>query len=292
MSNQGRDMKILVIACRMAAPFVFALASCLASAAPTGCPGNYARGEAPEILNDAIKVQAHELCFSAFGLMHSGISRTAVWSAEHLTRENIQSARKQRREDDFHEELTLPAADRSLLNDYRGSGLDRGHLTPSADAPNAVAQRETFSLSNMVPQSAELNRGLWSGLESAVRNMALQDGELYVITGPFFLGQHITKIHNHVMVPTNIFKLVYDPRSQQAGVYLVKNQPGEQYEVISVAELEKISGIDFMPGMDTNLKRHAMDLPPPLMHGPNHNEGSGPGLFSAKPLSNLLHLLR
>ena len=77
---------------------------------------------------------------------------------------------------------------------YRRSGYDRGHMTPSGDMPDEHAQQQTFSLANMVPQTAALNRGVWEGIESAVRDLAVRQGELYVVTGPVFAGQELKSI--------------------------------------------------------------------------------------------------
>ena len=48
-----------------------------------------------------------------------------------------------------------------------------------------VAQRETFLMSNIVPQTPELNRGPWRILEQIVADdLTAQGVELWVITGP------------------------------------------------------------------------------------------------------------
>ncbi len=50
-------------------------------------------------------------------------------------------------------------------------------MTPSGDMPGEDAQQQTFSLANMVPQTPELNCGIWAGIEMSVRNLAAQEGE-------------------------------------------------------------------------------------------------------------------
>ena len=82
-------------------------------------------------------------------MLHSGISRTPLYSAEHLTRANLAAAKKLSKKDSFHPESTLPAQDRAELSDYARSGYDRGHLSPNADFANRSAQAESFSLANM-----------------------------------------------------------------------------------------------------------------------------------------------
>ena len=106
--------------------------------------------EAPEIVNEKLAAKTKELCFEAFGVMHSGISKTPLWSAEYLTASAIDADVP--RKDKFHEETQLPQNERAELKDYAKSGYDRGHMSPSADMPTESAQADSFSLANMVPQ--------------------------------------------------------------------------------------------------------------------------------------------
>jgi endonuclease G len=71
-------------------------------------------------------------------------------------------------------------------------------MTPSADMPDGDAQQQSFSLASMVPQSPQLNRGVWAGIEMAVRNLAAREGELYVVTGPAFHGAQLRSIGSGV----------------------------------------------------------------------------------------------
>ena len=43
------------------------------------------RGEDPRLVNTKLEATTRELCFAGFALLHFGISRTPLWSAEHLT---------------------------------------------------------------------------------------------------------------------------------------------------------------------------------------------------------------
>src|SRR3954453_6820452 len=85
--------------------------------------------------------------------------------------------------------------------------------------PDGQAQQQSFSLANMVPQAPELNRGVWAGIETAVRDLALREGELYVVTGPAFHGQQLQSIGpDGVLVPSATWKAVYSPRAGGTGV--------------------------------------------------------------------------
>ena len=70
----------------------------------------------------------------------------------------VAAARDTVRESQFYADPRLPPADQAQLEDYRRSGFDRGHMTPSGDMPDGQAQQQSFSLANMVPQTPELNR--------------------------------------------------------------------------------------------------------------------------------------
>jgi endonuclease G len=192
--------------------------------------------------------------------MHSGITRTPLWSAEHLTRSNIDAARTLSRENSFHPEPALLISGRAELKDYARSGFDRGHMSPNGDMANRTSQYESFSLANMIPQNPQNNRHVWAEIESAVRRLAEKDGELYVITGPAFLGQDLQKIGN-VLVPTYIYKVVYSPKRQQAAAYFIKNEDTSHYQALSVTQLENTLRIDLLPGVPKRIKDVAMPLP-------------------------------
>jgi endonuclease G len=267
---------------------MLALAALLAgsvpsAASPTTCPDKFAGGLAPDLLNPKLSARTAPLCFSAFALLHSGTTRGALWSAEHLTRDNLRRAKETDRVNAFHAEALLPVSDRSELSDYSKSGYDRGHLAPSGDMPDPASQNESFSLSNMIPQDPDNNRGLWEGVESATRSLAMRQGELYVVTGPIFHGTDIKALRGRVLVPTHIFKAVYDPRTGRAGAYLVGNAPGMVWKAISIAELSTLSGIDPFPALPVATKAVAMSMPEPTPHGFNRggesaSSGTGGGV--------------
>lgn len=246
-------------------------AATLANAAT--CPEHFAGGNAPVIVNQKLAPSTKELCNQGFAVMHSGITKTALWSAEHLTRERINNARGLARTNSFHPDDKLAHNDRAELRDYARSGYDRGHMAPSGDMPSTSAQAESYSLANMIPQDPNNNQNLWEGIESAVRTLASRDGELYVITGPIFDGSNIQRIGGRVLVPTHVYKAVYDPSKHVAGAYIANNAPGIDYQAVSIAELEKRIGINLFPGMDQRTKDGGMKLPVPTPHGFNNGNG-------------------
>ncbi len=226
----------------------------------SSCPEHYADGRAPEIRNPKLAVATSELCYGVFGIMHSGVTRTPLWSAEHLLADNVVSAQAMKRDNAFHPEPRLPASQRAELNDYARSGYDRGHMAPNGDMPDAITQRESFSLANMVPQDSDHNRHIWAPIEGAVRKMAKKEGQLYVITGPAYLGSDIRKVGN-VLVPTHLYKIVYSPRQKAAAAWFTENRAQADIQVIPVAELERIVGIEFLPSLTRRQKERMLSLP-------------------------------
>lgn len=234
-----------------------------APAAATGCPEHFAGGTEPALADPRLATRARELCFRAYAVLHSGATRTPLWSAEHLTAERVEAARGVERTNLFHAEERLPPGERAELADYARSGYDRGHLAPSADMPDAESQAESFSLANMVPQARKLNAGLWSAIEIAVRDRVRRGGELYVVTGPIFRGTNLTALRGRVVVPTAVFKAIHDPKRGTAGAYLAPNEDDADWEAVSIARLRELSGIDVFPSLPEEVKAAAPRLPKP-----------------------------
>lgn len=229
------------------------------------CPQHFADGRPPEFINEKMAARTRALCFEGFALIHSGVSRTPLWSAQHLTEERITEARKIKRRNAFHEEKRLPANERAELSDYVRSGFDRGHLSPSADMASEQSQYESFSLANIVPQDRLNNQNLWAAIEAATRGYTRSRGEVYVITGPMFEGTSLQRLKGRVLIPTHMFKAIYVPQRQQASAYVTPNGPGTAYDVVSIGELERRLGIKLFPSMPEQVKQTPINLPQPRM---------------------------
>ena len=242
-------------------------------ASQTGCSEHFANGQAPDFINQKLTVKTREICYSGFAVKHSGVTRTPLYAAEHLTRDRILQGKGLKRQSKFHPDENIPRSERAELHDYSKSGYDRGHVAPSADMFDIQSQYECFSLANMVPQVPENNRGPWEGIESAVRMMAKSKGDLYVVTGPIYQGSNIEQIGGSVMVPTKLFKAVYDPQRKEAGAYLIDNTADAQPEKISIAELEKLIGISIFPSVEENVKSRLMRLPEPKSYKVRKSRG-------------------
>ncbi len=245
----------------------FVILSAPGHAGQRECAEQFYKGVSPAITSEKLASQTHTLCFSEITVMYSGIARTPIWSAERLTPERIERARTlaRLRSNAFHEEPTLPAEERSQLSDYKRSGFDRGHMAPNGDMSTPEAQEELFSLANMIPQDPCNNEVLWEGIESAVRGVAIKE-DVFVVTGPAFLGAELQSLKGRVLVPTHLFKAIYIPSQNAAGAYFAPNDSSQAWEAVSIAELEKRVGVDVFPQLDGDIRKHAMILPEPTPH--------------------------
>lgn len=215
----------------------------------TACPQNFFNGFAPAP-TQAQPGKLRALCFDSFAVLYSGQSKTPVYVAEYLTPARLADAGDETRTNRFYEEARLPAGDRAKLADYAGSGFDRGHMAPAADMPNPNAMAQSFSLANMVPQAPANNRGPWAkSVEKATRSYAKRSANgVFVLTGPIYKGQPTTIGAGRVWVPTQLFKLVYDPATKRAWSYILPNDNGAQVRsAYSYQDLVKVTGMQWLP---------------------------------------------
>jgi endonuclease G len=134
-------------------PFILSIILAYPSfAAQTACPEHFLNGQAPDLINQKLSVKSKEICYSGFVLNHSGITRTPLYAAEHLTSDRLIQSNGLKRRSKFHPDANLPRPERAELHHYARSGFDKGHVAPSGDMPTMEAQQECFTLANMVPQ--------------------------------------------------------------------------------------------------------------------------------------------
>lgn len=210
------------------------------------CRQFFAGGIAPSVPQAPMQ---RELCYEAFAILHSGVSKTPVFVAERLNRVSVESA-NEKRTNKFFVDARLPSSERAELSDYKGSGYARGHMAPAGDMPNPTAMAQSFSLANMVPQNPAQNSGAWSKIEQDTRRYALRaKGNVFVITGPAFGPDSRTIGANRVRVPTHLFKLVYDESTGKAWAHWQPNsedaRPGRP---INYGELTQRIGMELLPG--------------------------------------------
>jgi endonuclease G len=87
-------------------------------------------------------------------------------------------------------------------------------LVPAADvASSEQAVRDSFLLSNVLPQNSSLNSGKWRLLEKAIRRLAADSDLVVVFTGPIFCTKMERIGANRVAVPCQLYKVLGEPSS-------------------------------------------------------------------------------
>ncbi len=183
------------------------------------------------------------------------------WVAWELNTEKLVE-RESRSSSKFLPDPDLPADEAVTTDDYKGIGMDRGHMCPAADNRwHWKAMQESFYMTNICPQDHNLNRGDWKELEDACRRWAGQEGRIYIVCGPILYNQKHRVIgkNQRVIVPEAFFKVVLcaDSNPPRAIGFIYKNTSGNQpldAYVNTVDEVERITGIDFFPALPDDIE--------------------------------------
>lgn len=199
------------------------------------------------------------------------------WVIEHLTKANFVE-RAKRDDFTFYADDDTPVEFRATLADYAGGKYDRGHMAPARNmVHSAMAMRDAYRLSNMMPQAPGLNRGEWKRLEEHIAKAVGDDGtEIWVVTGPAWLPDAKGRVSfeaigkHHVFAPTHCWKAVFlrhglpaaeKPISKlhakvgsggEVAAWLmpnVENPPKFEDCRVSIDEVERASGLDLFSGL-------------------------------------------
>ncbi len=74
-------------------------------------------------------------------------------------------------------------------------------------------------------------------------------------------------MRGRVIIPTGLFKCLYDPARSQAGCYVAQNVAGKQYNIASVSEVEATTGINLFPGVPATVKSQVTKFIAPKLRG-------------------------
>ncbi len=110
------------------------------------------------------------------------------WVSWRLTKDDLGDAPRRNK---FSTDTTLPSFFHLVSEkDYTNSGFDRGHLCPHGDrTKNHEMSYATFVMTNVMPQSHELNEKAWNMLELYCRGVAKKENaRLYITAGPTGVG--------------------------------------------------------------------------------------------------------
>lgn len=157
--------------------------------------------------------------------------------------------------------------------DYTSSGYDRGHMAPNSAMMvqyGQMAQMETYFMSNICPQTPELNRGIWQKLEAKVRTEISQDDtknkeihDVFVLTGPIFEDSPVAKLESGVPIPSSFYKiLVYGKgygSTLKAVAFKFPQKPTSDSfldYVTTVDEIESLTGLNFFSNLSIRKQKN------------------------------------
>jgi len=144
-------------------------------------------------------------------------------------------------------------SDPYVLDAYSHSGYDRGHVAPAGIfRDNRELNKQSFYQTNMTPQLANFNRGIWKRLETYNRKYVLTNKTvLHVIAGPVYDNQTLyldDGENNKVAIPYGFFKVILDNNNRLFGAFLFENKKQKTSLlptlVTSIDQIEKLTGID------------------------------------------------
>ena len=162
------------------------------------------------------------------------------------TKAKIACATPLPRKDNFKPDPLLPT-ETDLVNDYVGSGYDRGHLMPakSNQCQTQSVQDECFYFSNMAAQTHRLNAGDWKSLETLTREIAAREDSVHIWAGNVGEIKRIGK----VAVPKQCWKVVYSKTSNEWMFFLFENDlsnpDGIHNNQVTKEDIEKLTGLKF-----------------------------------------------
>jgi len=225
-----------------------------------------------------------------FSLSYNNGAGEPNWVSWRLIKENMGEAPRKAK---FSEDTTLPEGfNRVTAKDYQDCGFDRGHICPHGDrAANKVDSYATFVMTNIVPQSAQLNRHAWNQMEIYLRTLASSGHRVYIVAGPVGKGGAGSKgpasalADGKVVVPAACWKIavilpdkgIDDLKDITAETRVLSvimpndtslGDEWAQYRT-SVAKIEKQTGLHFFTALPKDVaealrsKTDAEALPPP-----------------------------
>ena len=160
-------------------------------------------------------------------------------------------------------------------SEYVRSGYDRGHLSPNyaiSVCYGEEAQKETFLLSNIVPQLHALNAGLWKDMEQRImKRYVARYGSVWVQVGPVFTTPPIKQV-GRIPVPSSFWMVISEYEESAHGIraiaYLVPHE--EKWRdaeltryVVSIRRVEELTGLDFFPKLPKATQDRLESTPAP-----------------------------
>lgn len=138
-------------------------------------------------------------------LSYNGQTKCPAWTLERLDVESL--AVNVTRKDSFRGDELLPRYLRVTPANYLNTLRDMGHCACAANHRfSADEMRETFLLSNMMPQYPTVNRVVINHLEAALQTLVGEGVVVWVATGPAWMPQAAGKLSVKTIGPAGVWE--------------------------------------------------------------------------------------
>lgn len=188
----------------------------------------------------------YELCNLAYAVLYDGAKRIPLAAFAKITPEALTQARQLSRKGiEFREDKRLNPSHRSFASDYLGSGYDRGHLIGNAFFGEKAAQKESFWMSNITPQTPALNREVFAKIELDTRKYVRRTRHtIYMAVG---VGHAVSNcqilVSQRICVIDILWIAIMDPVAKKSWGHWLHNAGGAQLTApLSVKEIENRLG--------------------------------------------------
>ncbi len=185
--------------------------------------------------------------------------RHPVWVAYHVPREAPYEAGKR---PSFMRDKNAPRCPTS--NAYDHTGYDRGHMAPNyaiATRFGPHEQRQTFLMSNIAPQTPSLNRGVWREVERRIADLwSARWGEIWVVVGSI-TDNSARLLGTDIDIPEKYYAVVVCQQEMDVRAFALlfdQDVPWRCWptrHLVTIDELEEISGLDFLPDLPDFIQR-------------------------------------
>lgn len=229
-------------------------------------------GNPSSALPDISQLSNYLMVKSQYALSYNNAKGSANWVSWHLSAAWKGTAA---RCDCFASDNTLPAGFyKAPTTSYSLTGFDRGHLCPSEDRDSSSSDNaSTFLMTNMMPQSPNLNRITWVAFENYCRSLMEQGNELYIYSGGYGSGGTGSNggityniASGQINVPSHCWKIAVilpvgnndlsriSSTTRVISVLMPNTQtvntlPWSNYRT-SIDQLEQLTGYDFLDRVD------------------------------------------
>ena len=291
------EMSMIRIACKIACVYIgLGATALLAIPSFTASALDYPHlrmGNPSKASNDESKKNNFLLKKEFFALSYNDTKRTPNWVSWRVTADDLGNARRFA----FKPDAELPGGFTKITTkEYAGSFFNRGHMCPHSDRNKDEARsKSTFVMTNIVPQTSNLNQKAWNQMELYLRSLVNDSHKvLYIVSGPVGHGGKddngtfkMTIGPAKVAVPAATWKVVMvldhdvaDASSLNAETHIrligavMPNDPspGEEWGQYrkSVQHIEELTGFKFFDNVtfdgfdDIKAEADQITLPPPV----------------------------